>query len=111
MGQNVVVSCVKLVDGPFVLTDLLTIPTNAWSGPTAETWVFAAPPSASWDASTQAQWFVSQMPTVLYNSPPLVNSGMHYAVTAGSSLYAVSQYGAAPNPTLWFSWSGFKTYQ
>ena len=105
---------IKLADGPFVLTDLLSLPlTNGYQGATVATWVFAAPPSANWDASTQAQWFVAQIPaSAANNAQQTTNTGMHYVVPAGSSLYAVSGYGATGlGPALSFSWAGYKLYQ
>jgi len=107
-------TCIKLADGPFVLTDLMSLPLgNNYYGVGAETWVFAAPPSANWDASTQAQWFVAQIPaSAANNAQQTTNTGMHYVVPAGSSLYAVSGYGASGlGPALSFSWAGFKPYQ
>jgi len=106
-------SCIKLADGPFVFTDLTSIPnSNNFYGAGVETWIFAAPPSANWDASTQAQWFVAQIQLTSNSSPQTTNTGMHYAVPAGSSLYAVSGYGATGlQPALSFSWAGFKPYQ
>ena len=105
-------SCIKLADGPFVLTDLFTTPTGNW-GVFATTWLFAAPPSANWDASTQPQWYLSQ-PIAQNQTQPDVYTGMRYVVPAGSSLYAVSDYvqGGASGPTpVSFSWAGFKLYQ
>jgi hypothetical protein len=96
-------SCIKLVDGPFVLTDLLSLPPPDSAGPT---WLFAAPPSASWDSSTQAQWFVEQ--TVPSGQTPISSTGMRYVVPTGSSLYAVSAYRGLG---LSFSWAGFKPYR
>jgi len=89
--------CIKLLDGPFILTDVATLrsPGNTSFG--TETWLFAAPPSASWNSTTQAQWAVTG------------GNGLHYLVPAGSSLYAVSDYDQVY--FLSFSWSGFKPYQ
>jgi hypothetical protein len=99
--NNVTSSCVKLVDGPFVLTDLLYgVTANVGNqGYNATLWLFAAPPSATWNSSTQALWFVAQ-----------INTGMHYFVPAGTSLYAVSEYNPG-NVALSFSWAGFTPYQ
>ena len=89
--------CIKLLDGPFVLTDVASLRPGVNTSFSTETWLFSAPPSASWNSTTQAQWAVT------------VGSGLHYLVPAGSSLYAVSDYDQTY--FLSFSWSGFKPYQ
>jgi hypothetical protein len=109
-GQGVTASCIRLVDGPFVLTDLVSVPPiYGNNGVTGTTWVFAAPPSSTWDASTRAQWFVAQPPAVSNGGSAVSNNGMRMAVPSGSSLFAVSAYqgGGAVS----FSWAGFKPYQ
>jgi len=106
--QGGTASCIKLVDGPFVLTDVISLyPLYGNTGTTGTTWVFAAPPSAGWDASTRAQWFVSQVP--ITPNAALANSGMRYMVPSGSSLFAVSTYGSSGAVS--FSWAGYKPYQ
>jgi len=106
-GQGITATCIKLADGPFVLTDLSSTPNGVyWALGTA--WLFAAPPASSWDASTRAQWFVAQI-QLASAQPALANNGMRMLVPSGSSLYAVSEYDAIYPVS--FSWSGFKPHQ